>query len=222
MEWYRSVDCLWSARLGIHNKPDIGTQYASLEKLFVNHVGVKKVKLNMLLKELERLTEVPKTQSTIASVKELINRINNMNLDKKRLSSIQNASILPVRRKDGKVIFLSPGDDFVINDRQKLANAFQGKVAMLDFNLEDVRILEPFLIALDLGERYLSSIVKQTSSLNSGAGSPDHELTHSLRQKAHALHRLVRFRIDFAFFNRSVTHYLQMCTPLQKPPVPSR
>jgi hypothetical protein len=66
---------------------------------------------------------------------------------------------------------------------------FQGKLNFLDFKLEEVRKLQSFLSSLDLGNRYLSRSVTETSSFQGEVGEQSKQRTRQIRSRAHALAR---------------------------------
>lgn len=96
---------------------------------------------------------------------------------------------LPVRLASGQVDHQYPTDDFLVIDRQTLGHYFKSKVSFLDFELEDVKKLEPLLSWLDLEGQYISSRANEVSKLNGGSSQLNAELTQRLRHRAHALVR---------------------------------
>ncbi len=73
--------------------------------------------------------------------------------EKRDLTSLVPCNILPVRRvRHGsiEVLLQNCGSNFSVVDRTKLVNIFRDHVAFLDFSLEEVRQLHPFLEALDI------------------------------------------------------------------------
>jgi hypothetical protein len=80
---------------------------------------------------------------------------------------------------------------FSINDRQLWADAFHGKVDLLDFSLKEVRTLKPFLSCLGMEGRYLSEMVLEKSSFRGDLREPSSQKSRHFRRRAHALARSV-------------------------------
>jgi hypothetical protein len=167
--------------------------YFSLREFFVEFIGVKVPDLGMLVKGLER---VAATTRSVESAKSLIWQINSLNPTSQDLAALQTLPIFPVRVGNVEPQLQSRERDFAIVDREKLAYAFTnsgvGPIAMLDFQkLEDVHKLRPILSALEVEDRYLSNVVKETACLSRPRSGleQDEVLTISLRRRAYALYR---------------------------------
>jgi hypothetical protein len=107
-------------------------------------------------------------------------------------NSLLDLSIFPVRLADGTLVLGSAArTEFAIIDREHLAEKFRGRIAMLDFSLEEVRRLQYFFDWMNLQHRYLSAAVKQFTSISprDGCTRPITMPDRDLRRKAHALLR---------------------------------
>ena len=197
--WYSSKECIWYDGDQIEDKTAISTLYPGLREFFVDFLGVTVPDLGMLVKELKT---VSKSSGSVDKVKSLIWQINSMDPSAEDLRSIYNSAIFPVKVGNGSTQLQRRREDFVIVDREKLANGFKspgvsGAMAILDFmKIEDVHKLRPFLAALDVEDRYLSNMVKEITFLTGDAytsSGHDEVLTASIRRRAYALFRYQPF-----------------------------
>ncbi|PVH80366.1 hypothetical protein DL98DRAFT_628772 [Cadophora sp. DSE1049] len=112
------------------------------------------------------------------------------------LESLRNTNCLPVRhlRSNGTLTtsFESCQEDFVVNDRRNLAEIFDNQVPFLDFTLEKILRLHPFLEALQLDQKYLSAICEQYTACD-GTGIIDNRLTTEFRERAYEILRCAEF-----------------------------
>jgi hypothetical protein len=157
--------------------------------LFVGILKVKIPDLSMLVDELSRLVSL---KLKVNDVKSLIWQVNSFSPSRKDLEKLKSLPIFPVKITGGTsdpVVLRVRTEKFSINDRQPWADAFKGKIDFLDFALEDVRKLQPFLSSFDLGDRYLSRAVAEMSSFQGEVGERSKKLTTQLRGRAHALAR---------------------------------
>lgn len=115
-----------------------------------------------------------------------------MNPDHGDLDTLLTSDILPVRRPEPSpnqsIFFQSCQTDFVVVDRIKLADIFDGHVAFLDFTLEEVKQLDPFLHALSLGKKYLSLMCEEKTACDE-SGLFDSKLTAEFNDRAYDLLR---------------------------------
>lgn len=109
------------------------------------------------------------------------------------LDSLLTSDVLPVRRGrrvgfDSNVFLQSCQTDFVVIDRVKLAEIFGSNTAFLDFSLEEVQQLYPFLHALGLDKKYLSLLYEE-ETICDDSGLPDSNRTAEFHQRAYDLLR---------------------------------
>jgi hypothetical protein len=162
--------------------------YGDLKDFFVVTLKVKIPDLSMLVDELSRSVS---SKLTVDDVKSLIWQINSMSPSRKALQKLQALRIFPVKRasrSSDSVILRDVNQKFSINDRQPWADAYKGKIDFLDFKLEEVRRLQPFLSSFDLESRYISRAVAETTSFH-GTGEHSKRKTRLTRSRAHALAR---------------------------------
>lgn len=68
-------------------------------------------------------------------------------------------------------------------------DAFEGKIVVLDFSLEEIRDTRQLLLAMGLEERFSSRVVKEVTDVR--GGSQDHDMTRNLRIKSQTIVRYV-------------------------------
>jgi hypothetical protein len=184
--WIALEQCTWGSNARVGGKIDITTTYPVLQTLFVDLLDVEQSSLEPIIKKLARLW---KTNPSIDRIKMLIWDINSRTPAPEDLQCLRHGEVFPVRTVNGTVELFSWEDEFVVVDRQDLANAFEGQLNMLDFTLEEVHGLRWFIKGLDLHHRYLSHLVSERSELLSGPQYFNVPTTNLLRHRAHALFR---------------------------------
>lgn len=104
------------------------------------------------------------------------------------LEKLEGCKCLPVRqRSSGRVVLMDRSAEFAILDRREYGEMFDTKINILDFSLEQVHSLTPFLRAFRLQDRYISLLVKEETKVQNG--SLNQGLTHDMRKKAYAIYR---------------------------------
>ena len=187
-KWYQTSSCLWSDTTQITGKVSIRNEYADLEDFFVAKLGVETPNITLFIQELKMLIYGVWTPD-IEEIKACILGINALGPRKGDLDPLLLTKFLPVNDGNGCVSLMRVEDDFAITDRREFGNAFRGKLVVLDFSLEDVHVLRPFLSLLGLEGRYMSITVREVSSVKGGLKQPD--LSSEFRNKAYALFRYV-------------------------------
>lgn len=163
--------------------------YEDMQGFFVGLLGVRTLTFEMVY---DKLVEQASEGASIQDVKETIWLLNSylqdeeVPTDPKRLIE---RKVFPVRYPKGTVSLCSSRVDFTIKDRKHLSDLFAGKAKVLDFEVNDIPRLEPFLRWTGLEARYLSSCVKEISGLcdnyRQSLTFPDRKIA----RKAHALLR---------------------------------
>jgi hypothetical protein len=187
--WVPTSSCLWSKDAQIPGKVTILSQYGDLKDFFVGILKVKIPDLGMLVDE---LSHVVSSELSVKDVKNLIWQINSFSPSRKALEKLKGLPIIPVKPAgtgSQLAVLRVRNEKFSIIDRQPWAKAFLGKIDVLDFDLEDVRKLQPILASLDLENRYLSHVVREESSFQGEVGAQCSKRTRQLRSRAHALAR---------------------------------
>lgn len=99
------------------------------------------------------------------------------------------AAVFPIRYPNGDKALVSGEVQFAIADRKHLAEQFRDRIKTLDYDLRGVRQLMPFFEWAGLERRYLSTLVKQFTSLSGGEQRPISVRQRDLKLKAHAILR---------------------------------
>ena len=142
----------------------------------------------MLVDELSRVVS---SKLTVDDVKSLTWQINSFSPSRKALEKLKTLPIFPVNAASsglGSVLRVQ-NEKFLIIDRQPWADAFQGRINFLDFNLEEVRRLQPFLSSFDVENCYLSRAVAETSSFQGKDREQSRKRTRQVRSRAYAIAR---------------------------------
>lgn len=185
-EWYAPTSCLWSESTSIVEKVAIAAEYPHLKTFFVDSLQIVTPTVEMYVRELQRLEEQKESPSP-EMVKEFIREINLRQPQSEQLQSLRSLHILPVKDRKGSTKLRTPNDEFAIVDRIEYGKLFEGKVHTLDFTLEEVHTLRPFLKAMELEERYMSRAVKEETGVR--GGSEDQALSAEFRKRALAIYR---------------------------------
>lgn len=190
--WHSPSECLWSNDTSVSDKVSIAGIYADLKGLFVSKLRVKMLTVDMLISDLMRKARAKPPLETV-DAKSLIFKINAMlpseALDYRlqgRFNELVDVKCFPVGGKDGHVTLTDAGADFAIVDNRRFGRAFNHEADILDFNLDEVHILRPFLEATDVTDHYLSNLVEEVSDIE-GNPTQSSELTLRLQGVAYAL-----------------------------------
>ncbi|EXF84440.1 hypothetical protein CFIO01_02755 [Colletotrichum fioriniae PJ7] len=167
--WCTTTECLWSSGAKIRGRTTLSSIYEDLEDFFVEKLGVQRLTLSMACDELLQKGNGHPT-ATIAEVKETIWAVNTL-LQSAKLypdpEQLLESAIFPVEDQTGQIGLETGRTQFVIRDRKPLAEMFASKVKFLDFSLDEVHRLSNFFSWLGFDSRYLSSSVKEISTVAS-------------------------------------------------------
>lgn len=190
--WHSPSECLWSVDTSLSDQISIGAIYASLKGFFVTRLLVKSLTTAILVSDLMKRATA-KTPLKCDDAKALIFKINTMLATDDLNSTLQakfdelaNTKCFPVKRGDGGVQLRDAGAKFAIVDHERFGRAFQERADLLDFSLDEVQRLRPFLEATNLRDNYLSDLVEEVSEVT-GNSVESSELTIQLRSLAYAL-----------------------------------
>jgi len=187
-QWYSPSSCLWATSTCISGKVAIASIYPGLQEFFVDRLGIQPPHVGMFVEELQRLANGD-IAPPIQQVSDLIQEISSRAPTPEALNGLRDCNILPIKGIDGQVSLQHAASRFAIVDRLQYEDLFRGKIPMLDFGLEDIHKLQPFLSALGLEDRYMSLNIKEKSMANSS--TLDSILSRRMRAKAYAFYRLV-------------------------------
>lgn len=190
--WHSPSQCLWSVDTSISDQVSIGGLYANLKNFFVKRLNVKTLTTATLVSDL-RKKAIAKTALSCDDAKTLIFKINKMlateDVDDRlqaKFDELARTKCFPVRSADGSVILKVASTDFAVVDHERFGQAFRQRADMLDFSLDDVQKLRPFLKATKLTNNYLSDLVDEVSEVK-GNSVESPVLTAQLNGLAYAL-----------------------------------
>ncbi|KAM0365767.1 hypothetical protein ACHAPK_009288 [Fusarium culmorum] len=188
--WYSVSECLWSSATKIRGRVALNDLYPGLEDFFVNFLGVQELTLSMAYDELKDMgTRIP--CPPIDAVRDTIWALNSLLVTAGRLPDerpILKGAVFPVKYPNGSVK-LHPGrTEFSIVDRKALGDIFGARAKTLDFTLDEIRRLQPFLSWLNMGLRYLSASVREISTVASEGINKLQYPDREIKQKADGLY----------------------------------
>lgn len=185
--WHPPTSCVWESAPKIGRQFGISSSYSSLQNFFVDRLSVQTPNVGTYVEQLTILAE--EQPPNIEKIKTAIENINYFNPEHTDLDSIRGLDFLPVKSTTGETELSNIVNTFYIVDRKEYGDAFEGKVPILDFSLEDIRRLRCFLEALGLVDKYMSSAVVETTTVQQPASEPSVSLTREFRGKSKAFCR---------------------------------
>ncbi len=190
--WHAVSQCVWSSAARLRDRVSLNDDYEDLRELFVDLLGVKPVSLEMAVEELKETGG--RDSASVDETKDSIWTVNSLLLHTGRPPRHEEAAkckIFPIRYPDGAVRRESVAAPFFINDREKSRESFEGKVSFLDFTLDEVARLRPFLRWMRLEDRHLSNCVKEVTSFHGQGARPVSNPDRQISNRAHALLRYI-------------------------------
>ncbi|KAL5345654.1 hypothetical protein ACLOAV_009408 [Pseudogymnoascus australis] len=189
--WCKVSQCVWSSAARLRGRVSLNENYNDLEDLFVGFLGVKPVDLPMAIDELKEAGN--RQPISVSEVKESIWTVNSLlstELSLPNPRAITKSNVFPVRQANGVVTCQSLITNFFVIDREPLKQSFEGRVKFLDFTLEEVVELWPFLKWTHLEDRYLSHCVKEITSFHGGDAMLISNPDRQIKNRAYALLRI--------------------------------
>ncbi|KAI0392222.1 hypothetical protein F5Y17DRAFT_437188 [Xylariaceae sp. FL0594] len=189
--WHKPSQCVWSDAIRLRGAVSLSEEYGDLEDLFLQVLGVAQVNLDMAVAELELAGS--RQPVSLQEVKESIWTVNSLlPAEGAPPAPVQvvESSIFPIRYPHGDVACSPRATSFFIVDWAQLKQHFEDRVKMLDFSLEDVSKLRPFLQWAGVQDRYLSRCAREVTAFPGDEGRPELSLSLKIRQRAHPLLRI--------------------------------
>jgi hypothetical protein len=189
-EWVSPSSCVWTEAPIFGGQYGIGAVYSDLAGLFKDKLLIQAPTIASLIEELRLL--VDESPRNMTAIKLAISCISGLNPLVNDLEELMELSCLPVRVLGStRVKFMRPSEEFFIADTREFEQLFNGKVPILDFMLEELHALHPFLEALGLTDRYMSVAVQETTSVQQSSDVPSKSLSQAFRARSKALYRYV-------------------------------
>ena len=188
--WCPPSQCVWvESNVEIPGKASIAGAYPLLETFFTTTLNISKPTVEMYV---DSIKVEARGKPSSARIKETMRLICSLGVGDSDFSSLAEAKILPVKLANGVSGFASASSrvesiDFAIVENTIHWDAFEGKIVVLDFSLEEIRDTRPLLLAMGLKERFTSQLVKEVTDVR--GDSHDREMTRNLRSKSQAIVR---------------------------------
>ncbi|EXJ92319.1 hypothetical protein A1O3_00869 [Capronia epimyces CBS 606.96] len=205
--WWAPSKCIWESGYPLPQRASLEDHYPELKSFFVNILKVPEVNARVLL---EGLLDIAKAETPqIDKTKEILLALGPMlETDSGSSSSIDELleplgqkKFLPVRFKD-RVSLQETTSNFFIIDHERFGRAFEGKVELLDFTLEEFRLLEGFFRMCRLEKHYLSACVVESSEVPTEA-IEDSARTLDFRRRAYVFSCCAAAFSSKKYFNRN-------------------
>ena len=199
--WRTPSQCVWvKSNVEIPGKASIADAYPLLGNFFTTVLNISKPTVEMYV---DSMKAEAKGNVSAARIKETMRLICTLGVGEEDFSSLVEVKILPVKFANGVGCFASASSkdnfvDFAIVEYTIDWDAFNGKIVVLDFSLEEIRDTRPLLLAMGLVERFSSNLVNEVTDVR--GGSQDHEMTRNLRSKSQAI---VRYAIRHRTLKRT-------------------
>ncbi|KAF4924992.1 hypothetical protein CGCVW01_v003742 [Colletotrichum viniferum] len=189
--WHRPSECVWSNATKLSGRVSLNEEFEDLKVFFVDFLGVKPLDLSMAIDDLKNVAT--RASATSSEIKDLIWAVNSLLPTVQKPPSprdVLKTKIFPIAYPNGRVTVGTATTGFCIIDRESLKYSFRNEVNFLDFTLEQVARLRPFLEWTHLEDRYLSRCVKEITSFHGGEATPVTNPQRQIRNRAHALLRV--------------------------------
>lgn len=187
--WHDISDCAWSGAATLRNKASLNEEYNDLEDFFVDFLGVRRINVEMAIDELKDAGQ----RLSLTDVKSSILTVNSLlEIDKPGAYSLDSGDpVFPVREADGTLGCVSSSVEFFVIDLSYEAGVPKGRVRFLDFSLEEVIKLQPFLRWANLEDRLLSNNTKKFPSRGDSPAELVSDREQQISNRARALLRFV-------------------------------
>jgi len=185
--WVYLWDCVWQAPPCLRKVYALSSDYSSCEDLFRTKLNVGNSTIDHVITEILDMgaTSFSDPASTVFRRKTLIFAINDLlrlNI-KSPIDRLSGKDFIP------KKLSLSTSLPFLyVADQGRLWRNFYGRLDLIDFSPDEIKLLAPLLSAIGLCNSLLSKVVKETQSLN-GTPTQDLERTNQFRTRIGYIHR---------------------------------
>ncbi|XRM42034.1 hypothetical protein ABZX51_005272 [Aspergillus tubingensis] len=190
--WYTTSECLWSTATSIPGRIALNDHYQNLQEMFVYYLGVETLTMQMVVEKLQDQGRAG--SSSVAEVKSTIWTLNSLlqsqQADIAPAEQVINNAVFPVRFPHGGVQLQTSASAFAIADRKHLFSYFSSKANLLDFEVDEVLRLEPFIQWTGLNDRYLSLCIKEITMVGGDHAGPLSNPDRDISHKAHGLLRV--------------------------------
>ena len=187
--WHSPSACVWTeSRVLVPHKQSIASSYYShIANFFTKMIAIPRPDLGIYIYQLNTLARMDiKNAHWLGQVKAVMMQISSMDPIAHDILHLQDWILFLVKTGQGNLKATSSVGTFAIVDRPEFQGLFPN-VAVLDFTLQEVHALKPFLFAMGLANRYMSASVEEKSNVDDGMF--DASLTEFFRLRAYDLFR---------------------------------
>ena len=185
-KWVNLASVRWHAPPCLSNFVALQDLYPSQLQLFVTTLNVGEATVSDIVDRLEQLSG---HVTSLSDIKALLEYLNTKTTQKVFSQSIidrllrTDLRVIPVRT--GSVVTLRSAKDvtWFVADTTILRRSFEGKLALLDFDMINSASLKPLMDKLGLQDRWLSGLAVERTEA-SGEDSDQPALTEILKSKA--------------------------------------
>jgi hypothetical protein len=185
-------ECVWSVEGAIVGKACLESLYPDLGEFFWDRLGVSKLTFALVCQHIleagDKIHDISHVKVLLWSLKAQLPPAGN-GIHAPLTEDLKNSRIFPVRVPRGSTQLMSMREEFAIVDREQYANAFAGKVKVLDFTLEEVHRLRLLIEWAGMTGRYFSNLVVEQTHFEKEQRTKDKNLTRTFRNKACAFTR---------------------------------
>ncbi|KAJ6151716.1 hypothetical protein N7470_006844 [Penicillium chermesinum] len=185
--WLKMEDCFWKAPPCLRSAISIFNRYPDCTRLFKDTLGLRDAATVDIVNELLALRP---DNIQISHVKDLLfwlsdNACQDHGLStelRKKLGRCAAFPVYQILHEQKTTRFATLNQHWFIADRPTLRRAFEAKVLLLDFSLNEINRLHHLFVQLELAERKLSYQVEETTE-REGDYAFEKKLTDKLLQK---------------------------------------
>lgn len=188
-DWQTTKSCVWHETINTGYYTPIAALYPELENFFVNILGVPIVTDVFIMDELAKEASQPildesRIRSLMLSAGDMLGFNSETSKFHSSIGILQQHAFMPCKSPTGKSEFLALDDTFLVVDNVEFAEAFEGKLQLLEFTYEELNSLHTLLRLLLLEDRYLSRNV--TLETHEGNSTFHGGLTQQFQECAYA------------------------------------
>ncbi|KIW28150.1 uncharacterized protein PV07_07832 [Cladophialophora immunda] len=220
--WRAPSQCVWESKYRLPGLPGLQHDYPELKCFFVDLLGVPTVNISILLHGLIDLVQAQEpSYSDVKSMLLALGPMFNAEAAPERsftmgLATLRKYSFLPVRLKDKAPVLQKMATRFFIADHERYGQAFEKKVELLDFTLEEFRLLKSFFRKLNLENRYLSACVTEASEVpKPSVASKDFARMQDFKKRAYFFSCPKYFNFDDSTHSKLLGIEVYTCAELQ-------
>ncbi|KAL1600687.1 hypothetical protein SLS60_007075 [Paraconiothyrium brasiliense] len=191
-EMHALRNCLWLSPFPLAEYVDLSQVYPDLEDFFVKRLHVERAVPSMLVDEIKKMAtkRSPQVENIRQRLIDIGRLVVNSGIDdtlSKALAGLAKVKFLPKTVDNGSKTLVGKDDDFAINDHERFGDALNTQNVLLDFSVDEVRILSTMFGYMGLSNKYLSQMVSEESVV--GEGAIEHPtLSRAFKSRAYALY----------------------------------